>query len=147
MSRRIKLIISLLVVVGAVGYLVYQSVGQQMEYAKYPDELLAQRDEWVNRPVRVEGIVDTIDHSDGTLDYRFVVSRRGTTLPVRYEGIVPDTFREGAGVTVRGRLQPNGSFHAEEVIAKCPSKYEMQARQAQGQQAPHALPPADPSRN
>jgi cytochrome c-type biogenesis protein CcmE len=147
MSRRAKLFVSLAVVFGALGYLVSQSIGQQMVYAKYPDELLAERDAWIGRPVRVEGIVDTIEHPDGTLRYRFIVSRGRTTLPVRYEGIVPDTFREGAGVTVRGRLEQSGTFHAEEVIAKCPSKYEMQARQAAGQAAPHALPPADPNRN
>jgi len=138
MSRRVKLLVSLAVVFGALGFLVYESIGQQMVYAKLPNELMAEREEWTDRPVRVEGIVDRIDDPHGTLDYRFVISGRGTSIPVRYTGIVPDTFREGAGVTVRGRLARSGTFNAEEVIAKCPSKYEMEARKASGRVMPHA---------
>jgi cytochrome c-type biogenesis protein CcmE len=143
-----KLIASLTIVVGAIGYLVSQSVGSQMVYAKYVDELLAERGDLVGRPVRVEGLVEEIDHpAAGSLDYRFTIARAGRTLDVRYSGIVPDTFREGAGVTVRGRLGRDGVFHGDEVVAKCPSKYEMQARKNEGRAAPHALPPADPSQN
>ncbi len=139
---------SLALVVGAIGYLVSQSIGDQMVYAKYVDELLAERSDLVDRPVRVEGIVEEIDHPPaGSLDYRFVIARAGRTLTVRYNGIVPDTFREGAGVTVRGRLGRDDVFHGEEVVAKCPSKYEMQAKKAAGEVMPHAMPPADPIQN
>lgn len=50
--------------------------------------------------------------------------RNEAVLPVEYQGIVPDTFRDCAGVTVRGSLRPDGVFIADEIVAKCPSKYE-----------------------
>jgi cytochrome c-type biogenesis protein CcmE len=56
------------------------------------------------------------------------VERTQQSIPVEYTGFVPDTFREGSGVTVRGRLQGDGTFVANEVVAKCPSKYEEAAR-------------------
>jgi cytochrome c-type biogenesis protein CcmE len=52
---------------------------------------------------------------------------RGTTLPVRLAGIeLPDLFRDGAEVVVEGRLEGE-RFVAQQVLAKCPSKYEAQA--------------------
>jgi cytochrome c-type biogenesis protein CcmE len=73
----------------------------------------------------------------------FTIEKNGTELPVRYaKCIVPDTFRDIAGmdlgVTVEGELRPDGSFEASQVLAKCPSKYEMKQKQAQGENAPHA---------
>ena len=46
------------------------------------------------------------------------------------------------GVTVEGKLNQTGQFEATQVLAKCPSKYEMKQKQAQGEQMPHQLPPA-----
>ena len=61
--------------------------------------------------------------------------------------VVPDTFRDGMGisVTVRGELQEDNSFLANEVVPRCPSKYEMQQRQENGETMPHAAeaPTAD----
>lgn len=44
-------------------------------------------------------------------------------------------------VTVEGELQPDNSFEATTVLAKCPSKYEMKERQKNGEKAPHNAPP------
>ena len=58
--------------------------------------------------------------------------------------VVPDTFREGMGITVvvEGRLAADGTFHASQVIPRCPSRYEMDERAGRGETMPHALPPA-----
>ena len=54
---------------------------------------------------------------------------------------MPDTFRDvpdiDVGVTVEGELQADDSFEATSVLAKCPSKYEMQQRKEHGEQMPH----------
>jgi cytochrome c-type biogenesis protein CcmE len=102
--------------------------GSAFVYSKYVDELMtpAERARWVGRTVRVEGLVapDSIEHQPGTRRFRFRVYRNEAVLPVEYQGIVPDTFRDCAGVTVRGSLRPDGVFIADEIVAKCPSKYE-----------------------
>lgn len=102
--------------------------GTAFVYSKYVDEIVrpAERARWVGRTVRVEGLVApaSISHRPGTREFRFRVARNEAVLPVEYSGIVPDTFRDCAGVTVRGVLGNDGVFRADEIVAKCPSKYE-----------------------
>lgn len=102
--------------------------GTAFVYSKYVDEIMAPgaSAHWVGRVVRVEGLVqpNTIQHRDGTREVRFRVYKNHASLPVEYAGIIPDTFRDCAGVTVRGVLQSDGRFLADEIVAKCPSKYE-----------------------
>ena len=57
-------------------------------------------------------------------DVSFVVSDGANDLSVRYHGIIPDTFVDGADVVVEGRLGDDGTFDAHTLLAKCPSKYE-----------------------
>jgi len=59
----------------------------------------------------------------GTLDVRFVVTDFCHSVPVRYANVLPDLFREGAGVVAHGRLDANGVFVADEVLAKHDEKY------------------------
>jgi cytochrome c-type biogenesis protein CcmE len=116
-------------------------------YSKYVDEVLAEPQRFVGTELRVEGTVQagTIENQPGSREYRFRVERNNQSLPVHYAGIIPDTFRDGIGVTVRGRLDAHGSFEAREVVAKCPSKYEMQAARDRGEVMPHGAMPSMPS--
>jgi cytochrome c-type biogenesis protein CcmE len=57
-------------------------------------------------------------------DVSFLVTDGQADLPVRYHGIIPDTFVDGADVVVEGRLTQDGTFDAHTLLAKCPSKYE-----------------------
>jgi cytochrome c-type biogenesis protein CcmE len=102
--------------------------GSAVQYSKYVDEVMAPGEarRWVGRTLRVEGLVvpASIENRPGTNEFRFRVSRNRAVMPVQYRGIVPDTFRDCAGVTVRGELGEDGTFRADEVIAKCPSRYE-----------------------
>ena len=102
--------------------------GSAIVYSKYVDEIMApgQAAAWTGRTVRVEGLVvpGSIENRPGTSEYRFRISRNHAVMPVTYRGIVPDTFRDCAGVTVRGQLDEAHRFTADELIAKCPSRYE-----------------------
>ena len=53
----------------------------------------------------------------------FGVTDGNNTVKVNYSGILPDLFREGQGVVVLGNLQPGGTFHASEVLAKHDENY------------------------
>ena len=59
----------------------------------------------------------------GAMEVRFTVTDLQNSLTVYYEGILPDLFREGQGVIAYGTLQPDGSFRAEEVLAKHDENY------------------------
>ena len=76
--------------------------------------------------MRVSGNVraGSIAHRDGRVD--FVLEEQGKGLPVSYVGSdpLPDTFKDGAQALVEGRLAGDGQFTAEQVQAKCASKYE-----------------------
>jgi cytochrome c-type biogenesis protein CcmE len=102
--------------------------GTAFVYSKYVDEITAPGElrKWVGRTVRVEGLVvpSSISNRPGTREYRFRITRNHAELPVEYSGIVPDTFRDCAGVTVKGVLNEQGMFVSDEVIGKCPSRYE-----------------------
>ena len=59
-----------------------------------------------------------------TLEYRFQVQSKGSVVPASYTGIVPDTFKDGSEVVLKGHLGPKGfAVDANGVMAKCPSKY------------------------
>jgi cytochrome c-type biogenesis protein CcmE len=54
---------------------------------------------------------------------RFIVTDTAKSVPVRYEGILPDLFKEGKGVVAQGQLGPDGVFVAREVLAKHDENY------------------------
>ena len=69
-----------------------------------------------------------------------MLGKPGKEMPVRFpQCIVPDTFKDGVGlkVTVQGKLTNDGYFLANQVIAKCPSKYEMNERAKKGEAMPN----------
>jgi cytochrome c-type biogenesis protein CcmE len=63
-----------------------------------------------------------VRESDG-LTVHFEVTDLAKSIPVTYKGILPDLFREGQGVVALGHLKGDGSFVAEEVLAKHDEKY------------------------
>ncbi len=75
--------------------------------------------------LRLGGLVkqDSIEKVKGGARVRFVVTDRKTDVPVVYSGILPDLFREGQGVVAEGHLRKDGTFIADEVLAKHDENY------------------------
>jgi len=73
---------------------------------------------------RLGGLVETgsLVRGEGTT-IRFVITDKAKTLPVTYTGVLPDLFREGQGVVAEGALEPDGVFHADNVLAKHDENY------------------------
>jgi cytochrome c-type biogenesis protein CcmE len=73
---------------------------------------------------RLGGLVETgsVARGEGT-SVRFVITDQAKTLPVTYTGVLPDLFREGQGVVAEGVLEPDGVFHADNVLAKHDENY------------------------
>jgi cytochrome c-type biogenesis protein CcmE len=119
-------------------------------YSKLVDEVLTKPTDFTGRELRVEGDLKqgSIKFREEPCEYRFVLGKPGKEMPVRFpQCIVPDTFKDGVGlkVTVQGKLTNDGYFLANQVIAKCPSKYEMNERAKKGEVMPHAIPPRVPA--
>jgi cytochrome c-type biogenesis protein CcmE len=115
-------------------------------YSKLVDEVMAEPDRYIGRELRVEGQLrrGSVHFTpEPTCEHRFVLTRGEHVMRVRYPRcVVPDTFRDNMSmdVVVEGQLQRNGTFLADQVIPRCPSKYEMRERQENGESAPHAMP-------
>jgi len=79
----------------------------------------------VERGFRLGGMVaeGSVERDEGSLTVAFVVTDFANSIPVHYTGVLPDLFGEGQGVVARGRLTADGSFHAEEVLAKHDENY------------------------
>ncbi len=136
----VSLLAVLLVMAAGILLLVMSSFKNAAVYAKHVDEVVAGRSELTGKRLRVEGMLvhDTLERRDQPCEYRFQMERNGSKLAVRYpQCVVPDTFRDVAGVevgvTVEGKLTPDGDFVATQVMAKCPSKYEQRGANADRQ--------------
>ncbi len=74
---------------------------------------------------RLGGMVEqgSLKRTPGSLEVSFVVTDFRHSVPVHYDKVLPDLFREGAGVVAHGRLDAHGTFIADEVLAKHDEKY------------------------
>ena len=77
------------------------------------------------RPFRIGGLVEagTLVRTPNSLDVKFIVTDTVQRLPVVYNGLLPDLFREGKGVVAQGSVGADGVFHATEVLAKHDENY------------------------
>ena len=110
----------------AVGYLVLTGMQSTAVYYLTVGELKSQPTP-PTRPVRVAGNVapGSVEKVNGGLALRFVVEDGSGSFPVIYRGgPVPDIFGEQVQVVVEGKLQSDGTFAADTLLAKCPSKFE-----------------------
>jgi cytochrome c-type biogenesis protein CcmE len=134
-TRTVRVLISAAVLIGAVSVLFFLTVSQDAQYYKHVDEVMVQPDQWYGKSLQLHGFVvdGSILKRPGTLDYRFQIKNGGAILPASYTGLVPDTFKDGSEVVLKGRLGPEG-FDVEPggVMAKCPSKYEANKTGAAG---------------
>jgi len=77
------------------------------------------------RTYRVGGMVQegTIERASGSMDVEFTITDYQNSLGVRYNGVLPDLFREGQGVIAHGRLGDDGVFQADKILAKHDENY------------------------
>jgi len=122
-----KLGITGVILAVAFGALLYTSLGESAEYYKHVEEVMTAPDAWYGKRLQLHGFVSEKSwvQKPGSLEYRFRVQNNGQVVQASYTGILPDTFKEGSEVVLKGTLGPDGFHVAEDgVIAKCPSKYE-----------------------
>lgn len=134
-SKSLKIGATFLVLGLAFAGLMVSTLSEGTEFYKHVDEVMADPAAWQGKRLQLHGFVveKSIMRRPDTLDYRFQVQSHGKVVPVRYTGVVPDTFKDGAEVVLKGRLGPDGfAVDKDGVMAKCPSKYNPQSPAATG---------------
>ncbi len=126
-AKQIKITLAVVVTIGAIAYLVVSGFQNSMVFYLTVKELRARGSDVYGEDVRVSGHVEegTIESDPMSMEHRFVITADGERLSVFYKGVAPDTFKDGAEVVVEGKYDPSGLFVAENLLAKCPSKYEV----------------------
>ena len=137
-------------VIAAIGYLIYTGATDATMYYLTVSELKAAietGDVAYDENMRMHGKVVTgsIERGDvGSMRIRFLAHEGGMQIPVVYNDVVPDTFRDDSEVVVEGGYARDGTFNAHTLYAKCPSKYEAEGGYGQYEQtepkSPEPLP-------
>ena len=94
-----------------------------------------------DRTFRIGGLVESgsLVREGDALSVRFNVTDGARSIPVAYKGILPDLFKEGKGVVAQGKLTPEGTFRASEVLAKHDENYMPPEAAEALKQAGHAM--------
>ena len=147
---RAKFIIGGLLIVAAIVYLIYSSTAASAQYFLTVDEVEEKGSEVYGRDLRISGAVmgETIEYDAQTLTLKFTVAHipgdnteieaqgglayvlhdavvnPGSQLQVVHNGPMPDLLQNEAQAIMTGQLGEDGIFYAEELLLKCPTKYE-----------------------
>jgi cytochrome c-type biogenesis protein CcmE len=123
-QRRLGLVVGILLGVSIAGVLALGAFRKNVTFFFDPSQVAAGQVP-VGERFRLGGMVTqgTVQRAPGSLEVRFVVTDFAHDVPVSYSGVLPDLFREGAGVVAQGRLRSDGTFVADEVLAKHDEKY------------------------
>jgi cytochrome c-type biogenesis protein CcmE len=137
----VKVGLVFVVLVGAAAWLLAGS-DNPFVYSKLVHEVMNEPEAFEGRRLRVEGELrqGSVQFREDPCEWRFVLFKEDKEMAVRFpQCVVPDTFRDGMGiqVTVEGELSDGGVFLANQVIPRCPSKYEMQQRMEAGEEMPY----------
>ena len=150
-SSRVKFIVGGLLIFAAVVYLIVSSTQASAQYFLTVDELIAKGDAVSDRELRISGAVIgesiqydasnlmlnfTVAHVPGdnkeieaqgglaTVLHEAVMDPDRAKLQVVYNGVMPDLLQNEAQAIMTGRIGDDGVFYAEELLLKCPTKYE-----------------------
>jgi cytochrome c-type biogenesis protein CcmE len=123
-TRRALWIVAGLSLLGVASALVLNAFQSNLVFFFTPTQVAA-NEAPRDRAFRVGGLVEegSVVRQKDALTVTFRVTDTARTIPVVYTGILPDLFKEGKGVVAQGRLGPDGTFKASEVLAKHDENY------------------------
>jgi cytochrome c-type biogenesis protein CcmE len=119
--KRLAIAAGALVVLGAATALVLNAFNSNLVFFYSPTQVASQEAP-TGRTFRLGGLVEAGTVKREGVKVSFMVTDTVKTIPVQFEGILPDLFKEGKGVVAQGQLN-NGVFEAKEVLAKHDENY------------------------
>ena len=129
-NTKIKFFVGGAVIVALIGYLIVSSISTQGAYFREVGEVLNQQAALTGKSLRVSGkvVTESIQYDAANLDLQFKISDPADVnkqLPIHFHGVQPDQIgRENTEAIVEGVLGQNGSVEANNLLLKCPSRYE-----------------------
>src|SRR5215469_14941324 len=123
-QRRMTLVFGIVVGVGIAGALALSAFRSNVTFFFDPSKVAAGEVK-PGQHFRLGGMVTkgSVKREPGSLEVHFTVTDFNHDVPVSYTGVLPDLFREGTGVVANGQLRSDGTFVADEVLAKHDEKY------------------------
>ena len=128
-NKNLKFIIGGLLLLGVVAALIVQATIATGAYYMTVSELNSAGPQLVGERVRVNGAVveGSEDWNAREITLRFAITdESGQQLPIVFYGPRPDNFQRAASAIVEGQLLADGSFQADNLLLKCPSRYEQE---------------------
>lgn len=121
--KRLTFVIVAMALVGVATGLVLYALGDGVSLFHSPTDIVTKAPN-PNQSLRLGGLVEkgSVQRAEGSSTVHFRVTDLENTVDVVYEGLLPDLFREGQGIVTTGKVV-NGTFVAEEVLAKHDEKY------------------------
>jgi len=125
--KKKQFLIGGIIVFLAISYLGYTGFQGSATYYYTASELIEHESSIYGENVRVNGQVapgSVEQEAQGTILRFTIVDVEGEeSLPVVYQGVVPDTFKVGNEIVIEGHLNSDGIFQANTILTKCPSRY------------------------
>jgi len=129
-KKRLTITLSVLFSIGAITSLVLYALNENMDLFYTPAEIIHGKDDTGIKPVigqriRVGGLVvpGSVNRDPDNLKVSFELTNKGEMVTVKYDGILPDLFREGQGIIANGVLVTETLLEASEVLAKHDENY------------------------
>jgi len=121
-DTRRRLWLAGVVVLAALGFLVFQGLGNATLYFRTADEAVAQREQLGDRRFRIEG--DVVDGSVKQVgnDVSFTLIKNSVQVPVQHKGDPPELFRPGIPVVLEGRFEGD-HFASDRILVKHSETY------------------------
>ncbi len=120
--RRALIVAGALAAVGTATALVLNAFNRNLVFFYTPSQIAA-NEAPVGRTFRIGGMVVSGSVVRDGVTVHFVVTDTARNVPVKYDGVLPDLFKEGKGVVAQGQLGADGVFAAREVLAKHDENY------------------------
>ena len=124
-GRKTSITVSMLAVAGALVYLALGNFGENLVYFFTPSEVIALSPDYHHKKVRVGGMVvkGSVKTRPSAIGMTFELTDGAATIPVTFEGIPPDLFKEGQGAVVEGYWTEQKQFHSNMIMAKHSEDY------------------------
>jgi cytochrome c-type biogenesis protein CcmE len=120
--KRISFIFVGLAALALAAYLVASAFRNNLVFFFSPTQVAA-KEAPIGRTFRIGGLVQEGTLKRDGLNAQFIVTDTEASVPVVYNGILPDLFKEGRGCVAQGKIGADGVFHAEQVLAKHDENY------------------------